>query len=161
MYDLKEKKIDPTRGADPEGRGLKGGLERLAVGVVGKNGGGDCECFRVPTQDRRSYSSSIQSTICAMMIIKIIIIENDNALNRPAGTLLRWNGWNGSRAGLLLNCRCEDKSQFERCVGKFWMDGWIREGDTGVFFFTFKKGVSVCVGECGWVGVGGLKDESR
>ena len=61
----------------------------------------------------------------------------------------------------IVDCRGEDKVSLRGVVGKFWMDGWIREGDTGVVFFTFKKGVSVCVGECGWVGVGGLKDESR
>ena len=56
-------KKDPTRGADPEGQGLKGGLERLAAGAVrswsgsqlewlakmGRRGGGYYERFRVPT----------------------------------------------------------------------------------------------------------------
>ena len=52
----------------------------------------------------------------------------------------------------IVDCRGEDKVSLRGVVGKFWMDGWIREGDTGVFFSRSKKG---------WACVGGLKDESR
>ena len=66
------------------------------------------------------------------------MIENDDALNRPAGTLSRWNGWNGSGVGVLLIVEVRIKSVWEVWLASFgWMDGSGR--GIRVFFFHVQK----------------------